>query len=87
LAAIFLALFSNDCQQDKPPAINEETRISWLKRLKKQIKLTLMKLTSRDYRNGFLELLEKGFRPVSYPTNLKIPSGFTYSTEIHLFSG
>jgi len=87
LTAIFLALFSVDSRKEKTPEISTETRKSWLKRLKKQIKLTLMKLTSRDYRNGFLELLEKGFRPVSYPANLRIPPGFTYSTEIHLFSG
>ncbi|MBU3917314.1 hypothetical protein KKA14_17415 [bacterium] len=84
---IFLNLFSKRSKQDKLPEINTETRKSWLRRLKKQIKLTLMKLKSKDYKNGFLELLEKGFSPVSYPVNLKIPLHFPYPTEVHLFSG
>jgi hypothetical protein len=87
LAVIFLSLFGNKTQRDESPRVNLETRKSWLQRLKKQIKLTLMKLKSRDYKNGFLELLMRGFCPVSYPANLKIPSHFPLPTEVHLFSG
>jgi hypothetical protein len=87
LAVIFLSLFSRKSQDSGAGKVNSETRKSWFQRLKKQIKITLMKLTSKDYRKGFLDLLAKGFSPVSYPSNLTIPIGFRYSTEAHLFSG
>jgi hypothetical protein len=74
-------------QWEKLSDISAETRKSWMRRLKKQIKLTLMKLKSKDYKRGFLELLEKGFSPVSYPINLKIPPHFPHPTEVHLFFG
>jgi hypothetical protein len=84
---IFLELFCKKSKPSKLPEVAVETRKSWLQRLKKQIKLTLMKLKSRDYKRGFLELLAGGFSPVSYPSNLRIPPHFYYPTEVHLFSG
>jgi len=84
---IFISLFGQKPQGGEFPQVSTETRKSWLRRLKKQIKLTLMKLKSKDYKKGFLELLANGFSPVSYPVNLKIPPHFLYPTEVHLFSG
>jgi len=84
--AIFVCLFGEKLQRDELQ-IKADTRKFWIQRLKKQIKLTLMKLKSKDYKNGFLELLGKGFGPVSYPANLKIPPLFSHPTEVHLFSG
>jgi hypothetical protein len=84
---IFVELFCKKSKPDKPSEVSIETRKSWLQRLKKQIKLTLMKLKDKDYKKGFLELLARGFNPVSYPSNLKIPPHFPYPTEVHLFSG
>jgi hypothetical protein len=84
---IFLELFCKKSIPSKLPEINFETRKSWMQRLKKQIKLTLMKLKSKDYKRGFLELIAEGFRPVSYLANLKIPPHFYSPTEVHLFSG
>ena len=82
---IFLRLFVKKDLSDDIHNIALETVKSWLKRLKKQIKMTLMKLKSKDYKNGFLVLLKKGFSPISYPANLKIPSHFSDPTEVHLF--
>ena len=84
---IFLSLFGQKLKHDGSDRVNPETRKSWLQRLKKQIKMTLMKLTSNDYKNGFLDLLKAGFCPVGYPSNLTIPPGFIEPTEVHLFSG
>ena len=87
LVVIFLSLFGGKSENASLDDINPETRVSWLKRLKKQVKLTLARLTSKDYKKGFLDLLERGFHPVSYPPNLRIASGFRLPTEVHLFSG
>jgi len=87
LVAIFISLFAQKPHRGEFPKVSTETRKSWLQRLKKQIKLTLMKLKSKDYKKGFLELLEKGFCPISYPVNLKIPPQFPHPTEVHLLSG
>jgi hypothetical protein len=87
LVIIFLELFCKKSLPDKLSKVSVETRKSWLQRLKKQIKLTLMKLKSKDYKKGFLELLTRGFNPISYQPNLKIPPHFPEPTEVHLFSG
>lgn len=69
----------------KEKSVNTETRKSWIKRLKKQIKVTLMNLKSRDYKYGFLKLIANGYNPISYSANLRIPPHFIYPTEFHLF--
>ncbi len=78
-------MFTVQTELEEGSIVNVETRKSWLKRLKKQVKVTLMDLKSRDYKSGFRKLFKKGYSPISYPVNLKIPVHFTYPTEFHLF--
>jgi hypothetical protein len=82
LVEIFLFLFVRKAYPHPEAPINPQTRRSWLKRLKRQIKVTLADLKSKDYKAGFLRLLQQGFSPVSSAMSLRIPPGFTFSTEM-----
>ncbi len=67
------------------PIIYLETRRSWFKRLKKQIKVHLGFSSLEDLLGGFIRLLENGIVPISRSVNSTIQPSFDLSTDRHRF--
>lgn len=83
---VFQALFDTRRRESEKRSVNPLTRKSWFKRLKRQIKVTLGELKATDFKKGFIDLIRKGFAPVSAAFNSRIPTGFFLSTETPLYA-
>lgn len=82
LIVIFEELFTKRKDRNKQPRVNAHTRRSWLRKLKKRIKLMRSSHDYIDYKSGFSRLLKLGFSPISSESVEKIPFGF-FSVHRH----